>query len=1144
MGIKKGVFFTIDALLASGIIIVAVLLVSNFYSEEQQTVNVNYASQDLVRVFSTMTVGEANNDYVKGLISSGQITGTNNTILEQIGDFWADDEIGLARNLTANLSDAIIPKNYGFSVLVNGEEIYSRNMSVKRSLVSSRKLITGIAKAKPTEGFTSRVLLNGIKSKKTSAYAYFGGYEGDGNLTKKLVLPNDVISFNSSYLEIDAGGDFNLYINGFFSGSYVKGSSGGGNMLADKWNLSNVYVSNLRAGENVININFTSGSSYIAGGFLRVTYTTSSYNDTQISGYEKYRLPGIDGIINLYSSVYSPGAVNNMQVFLNYSSNYTTYLRLGNTTIYEESPENKGSISPDSSTVLLMHFEEGSGQNADDSSQYNNDGTLGSSAGSDANDPSWDTGKIGNYALKFDGVDDYVKVSDSSSLRIGKDVISMEAWILPKQSGTMDRLIEKDGPDGNRGYQLNIHTTKKLSTTLTPCSGLNGFNADLTGNTILTDNEWHHAAMTYDGNTVTYYLDGVNDGQYPYTNGFCNNSNNNAPLLIGNSNNAADRAFEGTMDEVAVWNEALNPSEIGQVYQSGSGNNVVKTIPNSTLRTLIDYGLFNQKTVPLRMGITNATSIGGTADAMLVSDVSGSMEWCSQTTSYSWGGWVSDSNKGCLYWFGSWLWGAYNQNPSGTAEYSRMTWNDGSNNLCGCRYTPICGSDTTKLSLYKNAGKQFANISLNISGNRMGLVDFTETNTNPVYINSCSPSSSTTTVFADSVARTNNLISDEAQMSSVIDATASWWGTCTCCGINKAVDILNAQSSSQRKKYVVLMSDGAANVQCSQQPNGTATADAVQSAWDACSQGISVYTIAFGLDADTTTMQRMNCSGGKYYNAVDTSQIQQAYKDIAGEINKLSFSGQIVNISGSLAKSTLHPSSYVEFNYTAAGTQFNKIPLSFETERFGNNASSGTLAIYANTSVQDAKVTSYSGTKWTDSLVVNGNTIYRLTDYGNDYQILGDPFAVNIPAGNINEGSNSITISTGINSTASAGGSFDNRVIYNLLLNGFADYSTVVAKSDGCSWNVAFEDGSFSTVKVPSTYSGGDSCSYTSSSKSYDVNDALDNSVYQLFNNLDADKDGRLEFNIDASNLDVNTLTISKVPSLWGPAIIEIRVWE
>lgn len=912
MGIKKGVFFTLDALLASGIIIITILLVGNFYSEEQQSANVNYASQDLVRVFSSLTVGQVDNGYVKTLISNGLITNANSTILEQIGDFWANNELGLAKNLTANLSDAIIPSNYGFSVLVNGEEIYSRNLPVKKALVSSRKIISGIAKAKPTEGFTSRVLLNGIKSKKTSAYAYFGGYEGDGNLTKKLVLPNDIISFNSSYIEVNAGGNFNLYINGFFSGSYTKGSSGGGNMLADKWNLSDAYLANFRAGQNIININFTSGQSYIAGGFLRVTYTTSSLNDTQTAGYEKYMFPGIEGTINLYSSVYVPSIVNNMHVFLNYSSNYTTYLRLGNTTVYE------------------------------------------------------------------------------------------------------------------------------------------------------------------------------------------NNTN-------------------GTIAQI--------------------------TIPNSTLKTLLDYLMFNQKTVPIRMGIKNASAYGGLADAMLVSDVSGSMEFCSQTTSYSWSGWFSDNNKGCLYWFGSWLWGYYSQNPSGTAEYSRVTWNDGSQNLCGCRYTPSCGSDVTKMSLYKTAGKQFIEILLNISGNKAGLVDFSQTNTNPVYINTCSTSSSTTTVFSDSIVRTNNLASDKAQMNNVIDATTSWWGTCTCCGINKAVDMLNSQSNAQRKKYIVLMSDGAANVQCTQQGTGSAIEDAVKSAQDACNQGISVYAIAFGADADTATMQRMNCSGGKYYSAVDTLQLQQAYNQIAGEINKLSYSEQIVNITG-LARSSVYPSSYIEFNYTAPDIQFNKVPLTFETDRFGNNISSGTLTIYANTSISDAKVTSYSGSKWTDNLVVNGNTIYRLTDYGNDYQLLGDPFAVNIPINNINQGSNSMTISTGLNSSSTTGGSNDNRVIYTLLLNGFADYSAVVAKSDGCPWNVAFEDESFSTIKVPSTYSGGDACSYTSASKTYDSNDALDIGVFQLFSNLDADKDGKLDFNIDANNLNVNTLTISKVPSLWGPAIIEIRVWE
>ena len=337
------------------------------------------------------------------------------------------------------------------------------------------------------------------------------------------------------------------------------------------------------------------------------------------------------------------------------------------------------------------------------------------------------------------------------------------------------------------------------------------------------------------------------------------------------------------------------------------------------------------------------------------------------------------------------------------------------------------------------------------------------------------------------------------------------------------------------------MSDGEATTTCAQQPNLTARADGVQAAWDACNKGISVYTIAFGADANITTMQRMNCSGGRSFNATNASKLEVVYKEIAGEIGKLSFVEQTLNVTG-LSKSVVYADSYIEFNYSAPEAKFNTVPIGFETDRFGNSVSSGTLTIYPNTSVSDAKVTSYSGTKWTDKLVINGVTVYKLSDYGNDYTILGDPFAVNIPVGNINEGDNSITISTGLNATNSTGGSNDSRVIYTLLLKGIGDYSTVVAKSDGCSWTVSFEDGTGTTIKVPSTYSGADLCTF--STKTYDTNDALDNAVFELFSNLDIDKDGKLDVNIEASNLDVSTLTISKVPSLWGPAIIEIRVWE
>ncbi|MFB3138666.1 MAG: hypothetical protein ACE10B_05555, partial [Phycisphaerales bacterium] len=61
----------------------------------------------------------------------------------------------------------------------------------------------------------------------------------------------------------------------------------------------------------------------------------------------------------------------------------------------------------------------GVGQIAADSSGNGNDGTLGSTAGADANDPSW-TCVAGGYALSFDGGvfpnDDYVDAGSASTL--------------------------------------------------------------------------------------------------------------------------------------------------------------------------------------------------------------------------------------------------------------------------------------------------------------------------------------------------------------------------------------------------------------------------------------------------------------------------------------------------------------------------------------------------------------------------------------------------------------------------------------------------------------------------------------------------------------------------------------------------------
>jgi hypothetical protein len=86
-------------------------------------------------------------------------------------------------------------------------------------------------------------------------------------------------------------------------------------------------------------------------------------------------------------------------------------------------------------TGLITHwtFDEGTGQTAADS-VGTNDGTLGSTTGAEANDPTWVCVTGGN-ALSFDGSDDAVGIPNDASLNFGAgQSFSFSAWV--KYAGT------------------------------------------------------------------------------------------------------------------------------------------------------------------------------------------------------------------------------------------------------------------------------------------------------------------------------------------------------------------------------------------------------------------------------------------------------------------------------------------------------------------------------------------------------------------------------------------------------------------------------------------------------------------------------------------------------------------------------------
>ena len=430
------------------------------------------------------------------------------------------------------------------------------------------------------------------------------------------------------------------------------------------------------------------------------------------------------------------------------------------------------------------------------------------------------------------------------------------------------------------------------------------------------------------------------------------------------------------------------------------------------------------------------------------------------------------------------------------------------------------------MDLAKDAALNFVDVVLNMSGNRIGLVS-----------------------YDSSVDGTESVTDVQVNLQSEINSYSANGGTCICCGINNAKNML---VSSANQKYMVVMTDGEANYYCSDFDDYTgsnggaalARQSAIDSGQYACDLGITVFTIGFGENADHDTLKQVACNESLYYNASSVSNITEIYGAIGEQIMVLAnFSSQVLTIEGNFQESILYSDSYIRFNYTPVVEPpvFGEIEFVVESDKFTSCLNN--ITIPDKVRIIDAKALSYSGSHWTSYLNVNSNDIFNIINYGNDYSTIGDPFVIQVPANMIVNGTNEISLNTADDPVNNTGCSNNNTFIYTGAIRSFSFYSDVLENSEGCEWFIETEFSGIINLTVPINYSGIKSCSYTNALISYDDTDSVDVSVYDLLFNLDFDEDGIIDLDITQEDLTIESSFISQLPFLWGPAIFEVRTW-
>lgn len=200
-----------------------------------------------------------------------------------------------------------------------------------------------------------------------------------------------------------------------------------------------------------------------------------------------------------------------------------------------------------SSLVGYWKFDEGSGTVATDSSGNGNTGTL-------MNGPQWVDG-ISGKALKFDGTDDYLSASDSPSLDVSGNQITVMFWMKPASdidaSTPYQKLYDKGdayhSAIGGGGMRFTIAYVHDIDSVRKTWSG----------------DTWYHIAHVYDGSTIRIYVDGVLDNSEPETGSIHVTS---LPFTIAAYTYGGKWYFPGTIDEFRIYDYALTPEEIWNDY--------------------------------------------------------------------------------------------------------------------------------------------------------------------------------------------------------------------------------------------------------------------------------------------------------------------------------------------------------------------------------------------------------------------------------------------------------------------------------------------------------------------------------------------------------------------------------------------------
>lgn len=263
--------------------------------------------------------------------------------------------------------------------------------------------------------------------------------------------------------------------------------------------------------------------------------------------------------LNLRAENYDDNEVINSSLYTNESGTWELRETRWGGEIYARHP----------GLVALYHFNEESvvGENSTylmDFSGYNNHGSCSS-----PDCPVFITEGKSQGTYNYSN-NEYWEVPSSGSLNVGQK-ISVSFWMNPNTMGSDDMVLSHGVSSENGWYIYSLADGDgdgKVQTQMVLCQS-GSCNSETDYGDVVEKGNWTHIVYTVDQDESNIYRNGVKTGGSSITDW---QSTINYPLRIGGYSSGTSYRYDGSLDEVAIFNRILTAEEIEDIYDNSKKN--------------------------------------------------------------------------------------------------------------------------------------------------------------------------------------------------------------------------------------------------------------------------------------------------------------------------------------------------------------------------------------------------------------------------------------------------------------------------------------------------------------------------------------------------------------------------------------------